>query len=157
MFYTVGEVAKQMDVPASTLRFYDKEGLLPFVERSGGGIRMFKESDMEFLKIISCLKKAGLRVKDIRLFIQMVMEGDETIPERLALFERQRREVKRQIEELEETLQTLNYKCWYYETAQRMGSTKAVDEIAPEQIPKELRAAKKRLKNGSAAEEGGVM
>ena len=154
MFYTVGEVAKQMDVPASTLRFYDKEGLLPFVERSGGGIRMFKESDVEFLKIISCLKKTGLRVKDIRLFIQMVMEGDETIPRRLELFERQRREVKRQMEELEETLHTLDYKCWYYETAQRLGSTKAVDEFSPDQIPEELRAAKERLKNGIGTEEG---
>lgn len=154
MFYTVGEVAKQMDVPASTLRFYDKEGLLPFVERSGGGIRMFKESDVEFLKIISCLKKAGLRVKDIRLFIQMVMEGDETIPKRLELFERQRREVKRQMEELEETLHTLDYKCWYYETAQRLGSTKAVDGFSLDQIPEELRTAKKRLKNGIGTEEG---
>ena len=57
MIYTVGEMAKMLDVPASTLRYYDKEGLLPFVERSPGGIRMFRESDYSWLKIISCLKK----------------------------------------------------------------------------------------------------
>ena len=57
MIYTVGEMAKMLDVPASTLRYYDKEGLLPFVERSPGGIRMFQESDYGWLKIISCLKK----------------------------------------------------------------------------------------------------
>lgn len=57
MFYTVGEMAKRMGVAASTLRYYDKEGLLPFVERSDGGIRMFKDSDMESLAMIECLKK----------------------------------------------------------------------------------------------------
>lgn len=49
MVYTVGEMAKLLEVPASTLRYYDKEGLLPFVERSSGGIRMFQESDFEWL------------------------------------------------------------------------------------------------------------
>lgn len=59
MFYTIGEMAKKMGVAPSTLRYYDKEGLLPFVERSGGGIRMFKGEDIEWLSIIECLKKDG--------------------------------------------------------------------------------------------------
>ena len=50
MVYTVGEMAKLLDIPASTLRYYDKEGLLPFVERSSGGIRLFRESDFEWLR-----------------------------------------------------------------------------------------------------------
>ena len=49
MVYTVGEMAKLLDIPASTLRYYDKEGLLPFVERSSGGIHLFRESDFEWL------------------------------------------------------------------------------------------------------------
>ena len=60
MYYTVGETACRLGVAASTLRYYDKEGLLPFVERSSGGIRMFKESDFEWLSIIECLKKADI-------------------------------------------------------------------------------------------------
>ena len=60
MMYTVGEMAKLLNIPGSTLRYYDKEGLLPFVERSSGGIRMFQEKDYEWLKVISCLKKAGM-------------------------------------------------------------------------------------------------
>ena len=59
MVYTVGEMARRLEVSASTLRYYDKEGLLPFVERSSGGIRMFRESDFEWLQIIGCMKKAG--------------------------------------------------------------------------------------------------
>ena len=54
MIYTVGEMAQKLGVPASTLRYYDKEGLLPFVERSSGGIRMFRETDFEWLQVIRC-------------------------------------------------------------------------------------------------------
>ena len=64
--YTVGEMAKMLGVPASTLRYYDKEGLLPFVGRSAGGIRMFRESDLEWLRIIGCMKKAGMSIRAIR-------------------------------------------------------------------------------------------
>ena len=84
MLYTVGEIAKKMNVAASTLRYYDKEGLLPFVERSESGIRMFKDSDMEWLAIIECLKKTGMPIKEIKKFIDWCMEGDATIDQRLA-------------------------------------------------------------------------
>ncbi len=58
MTYTVGQMAKMLGLAGSTLRYYDKEGLLPFVERSSGGIRMFREKDYEWLQIIECLKKS---------------------------------------------------------------------------------------------------
>ena len=70
MIYTVGEMAQKLGVPASTLRYYDKEGLLPFVERSSGGIRMFRENDFEWLQVIRCMKKAGMSIKDIRQYIK---------------------------------------------------------------------------------------
>lgn len=57
MSHTVGEMAKILNVAPSTLRYYDREGMLPFIERSGGGIRMFKDEDFEWLMIIDCLKK----------------------------------------------------------------------------------------------------
>ena len=59
MLYTIGEMSKKLGIPASTLRYYEKEQLLPCVERTTGGIRMFKESDLEFLRIVNCLKKPG--------------------------------------------------------------------------------------------------
>ena len=66
MVYTVGEMAKKIGVAPSTLRYYDKEGLLPFVERSGGGMRMFMDSDLDWLRIIECLKRTGMPIKEIR-------------------------------------------------------------------------------------------
>ena len=70
MIYTVGEMAKRIGVAPSTLRFYDKEGLLPFVERSEGGIRVFKDADYEWLQVIGCLKKTGMPLKDIKELLQ---------------------------------------------------------------------------------------
>lgn len=100
MVYTVGEMAKLLGVAASTLRYYDKEGLLPFVERSSGGIRMFRESDIEWLQVIGCMKKAGMSIKDIRRYIEMALQGDDTIDSRLAMFQRQQEVLKQQMAEL---------------------------------------------------------
>ena len=80
----------RLDVPASTLRFYDKEGLLPFVERLPGGIRMFQDTDLEWLQITCCMKKAGMSIRDIRQYIEQAQRGDDTIVLRLAMFRRQR-------------------------------------------------------------------
>ena len=145
MMYTVGEMAKLLGIPSSTLRYYDKEGLLPFVERSAGGIRMFHEKDYEWLQVIGCLKKAGMSLKDIKQYIQLAMEGDDTIDERLELFYRQRRLLQAQMEELQHTLDVLDYKCWYYETAKEAGSTQALQTLSPDNIPPQFRKVKKEL------------
>ena len=123
MTYTVGQMAKMLGLAGSTLRYYDKEGLLPFVERSSGGIRMFREKDYEWLQIIECLKKAGMSIKDIKKYIVLLQQGDSTIQERLELFQHQRTVLLEQMASLQQTLNTLDYKCWYYETALKAGTT----------------------------------
>ena len=145
MTYTIGDMAQKLNVAPSTLRYYDKEGLLPFVERSNGGVRIFKDEDYAFLKIIHCLKASGMQIKDIREFISLVMQGDETIEARLELFKKRRSELEKQMADLTETLEALNYKCWYYEKAKNLGSTKAVDELPDSALPEELRAVRTRL------------
>ncbi len=139
MLYTVGEMAKKLNVAPSTLRYYDKEGLLPFVERSDGGIRMFKDEDFEWLHIIECLKKTGMSIKDIKTFIDWCIEGDSTIEQRLQLIDRQREAVQSQITQMQETLKTLDYKHWYYETAKAAGTCKIHETMKPEDIPEEFR------------------
>ena len=146
MFYTVGEMAKRLGVPASTLRYYDKEGLLPFVERSKSGIRMFRESDFEWLKVIGCLKKTGMPLAEIRCFIEMAMKGDETIEDRLELILRQKQSVEEQIDELNRTLEILEFKEWYYQTAKKAGTTAVPREMSPEKLPERFRETRKRLR-----------
>ncbi len=146
MAYTVGEMAKRLDVPASTLRYYDKEGLLPFVARSPGGMRMFQDADLEWLKVIGCLKKAGMSIKNIRVYIELAMQGDETIDQRLELFRNQREVLRNRLAELQETMETLEYKCWFYETAQEAGTVAAPQNMTVEDIPEEHRETYRRLK-----------
>lgn len=147
MVYTIGEVAKIMNLNPSTLRYYDKEGLLPFVERSDGGIRVFKEQDFRWLYIVECLKKSGLSIKDIKNYIDLSFKGDETIIERLELFQNQRKKVLEQMEELQNILDTLDYKCWYYETAKKHGTTKIVQNMPIDEIPEHLRKVKEKMNN----------
>ena len=140
MFYTIGEMARKLNVAPSTLRYYDKEGLLPFVERSSGGIRMFKDEDMEWLRLLGCLKKAGMPLKEIRAFMDWSRQGDATISQRLELIEKQRQSVLDQQKQLEETLLMLDYKRWYYQTAQEAGTCAVHDSLTPEQVPERFRA-----------------
>lgn len=153
MVYTVGEMARLLDVSASTLRYYDKEGLLPFVERSSGGIRMFKDSDYEWLQVIGCLKRAGMSIRDIRQYILLAMQGDSTIDGRLNLFYAQRERLMDQMAQLQQTLDTLNYKCWYYEQAKEKGSTKAVSAMCVHEVPQQYQNALKRLKDVPGSKE----
>lgn len=143
MFYTVGEMAKKIGVASSTLRYYDKEGILPFIERSAGGKRIFKDSDMEWLSIIECLKKTGMPIKEIKKFVDWCIEGDSTIDKRLALIDKQRDEVLNQMEQLKSTLETLDYKHWYYETAKKAGTCDVHKNMKPEDIPERFRNRKK--------------
>lgn len=150
MPYTVGEMAKQIGVAPSTLRYYDKEGLLPFVERSGGGIRLFKDSDREWLAVIECLKKTGMPIREIKRFVDLCREGDATIDERLQLIKRRRDAVLKQMESLNETLSLLEYKLWYYETAKKAGTCSIHDEN--EEIPARFRAVREKAKGKDFSE-----
>ncbi len=139
MFYTIGETAKMMGVAPSTLRYYDKEGLLPFVERSQSGLRMFKNSDIEWLKIIECLKKTGMSIKDIKQFVLCAIDGDSTIDERLDILTCHRDNVKRQLNEIIEHLDLIEYKIWYYTTAKEAGTCAIIPTIPASSVPEKLR------------------
>lgn len=147
MTYTIGEIAKRLNISPSALRYYDKEGLLPFIKRSESGIRIFTDEDYGSLKLIHCLKSSGMQIKDIREFMALVIQGDETIGARLELFQKRRDELEQQMHNLEETLAMINYKCWYYETAKALGSTAAVNSLPDEAVPMELRSIKAKLKS----------
>lgn len=117
MNYTIGEVAKKMGISTHTLRYYDKMGLLPFVERDAVGSRVFKEKDFLMLNTIHCLKKTGMDLKEIKQYIDWCDQGMETVEDRHKLFLDKRKAVLAEIKELEKTLETIDYKCDFYENA----------------------------------------
>ncbi|MET3942180.1 DNA-binding transcriptional MerR regulator [Paenibacillus sp. PvP094] len=122
MTYSISEVAKELNLTVYTLRYYDKEGLMPFVERTPSGVRKFKESDIDFLKIIQCLKLTGMPIKDIKDFIEWCSEGDSTLQERYDMFIERKASVEAQMEELRKTMEVIEHKCAYYKTAIAAGT-----------------------------------
>ena len=138
--YTIGQVSEMFSLPISTLRYYDKEGLFPQMERSSG-IRRFSERELEALRVIECLKRSGLEIKEIKQFMQWCAEGSSTYPQRHELFVQQMETVKAEMSRLEKTLDMLRFKCWYYEQAIKDGSEDAISAMIPNDLPEDIRRA----------------
>ena len=137
MVYTVGEMAKLLDIPASTLRYYDKEGLFPNLTRTSGA-RRFGEQELEALRVIECLKRSGLEIREIRQFMEWCAQGSDTYPQRHALFVRQAERVEAEIASLQKSLDMIRFKCWYYEQAMRDGSEDRVHAMLPDHLPADI-------------------
>jgi DNA-binding transcriptional MerR regulator len=120
--YSISEVANELNLTVYTLRYYDKEGLLPFVERTSSGTRLFKESDIDALKIIECLKSTGMPIKEIKSFIDWCSDGDSTLQQRYDMFLERKTIVEAQLKELKKTMEVIEHKCMYYKTALDAGT-----------------------------------
>ena len=136
--YTIGQISEMFNLPISTIRYYDREGLFPNMARQSG-IRQFGDGEIEALRVIECLKASGLEIKDIKLFMRWTTEGSATYPQRRQLFETRKAAVEKEIDSLQKTLDMLRYKCWYYETAIRDGNEDRINEMLPDGLPPEVR------------------
>lgn len=134
MEYSIGEVAKILGITPSTLRYYDKEGLLPLVNRTPSGIRTFNQDDLGLLRLVQCLKASGLSIKDIKQFVDWTLLGDETIEERRDMFHRQKAHMEKKMAEMEKTYNAILYKCWFYETACNEGTTDFDHSLTPQKV-----------------------
>lgn len=124
-------------LPVSTLRYYDKEGLFPNMERVSG-IRKFSDKELETLRVIECLKKSGLEIKDIKQFMEWCSQGSSTYSKRRELFERQKENIECRISHLEQALDMIKFKCWYYDTAIADGNEDRLKEMIPNALPPEI-------------------
>lgn len=128
MSYSISQAAKRTGLTEHTLRYYEKEGLLPFIERTASGIRDFKENDFEWLSLITCLKQSGMPVKQIKEFIDLCLQGDDTLQDRLDIFKKHKESVEAKMEELTRHMQKIDYKIWYYTNAVEAG-TEAIHKV----------------------------
>lgn len=135
--YNIGEVSKMFNIPVSTLRYYDQEGLFPDLKKESG-IRKFSEVDIETLRVIECLKKTGLEIKDIKQFMLWCKEGSSTFDKRLDLFKRQKEKILEEIKILHKTLSMIEYKCFYYETAKEHGE-EYIKNLKIEDLPEDIK------------------
>lgn len=126
MSYTIAQAARMTGLSPSAIRYYDKEGLLPQVERKNG-IRMFSDMDIRWLHLLTCLENTGMPIKRIREYAEMAQQGDETLKERQLLIQEQRQFVQDQMDQLMYYMQELDFKDWYYKKALSLGSESKLD------------------------------
>lgn len=138
--YTIGQVSEMFSLPISTLRYYDKQGLFPGLERTSG-IRQFGEREIETLRLIECLKKSGLEIRDIKQFIDWCQQGEATYERRRELFARQKETVEKEIDRLNQVRDMLTFKCWFYEQAIQHGSDAPARALLPDRLPEDIQRA----------------
>ncbi len=113
--YTIKEVADKMDVSEHTLRFWAKSGFFPFVKRDENNIRQFSENDLDWVKIVKCLRSVGTENKAIKRYIDLCIKGDSTIPERYKIIQDTKNKALAQMRNLQKQLELLNYKENFYQ------------------------------------------
>ena len=126
MSYTISEASEKTGLPPSTIRFYDKEGLLPNIKRKNG-IRVFEDMDLRLMGLLTCLKNTGMPIKRIRDYVELTTQGDASLQKRYEIIKEQRQFVLDQIEQLEYYLEELDFKDWYYNKALAAGSESAIN------------------------------
>ena len=134
----IGETAKLTGLSISTLRYYDKHGLFPNLSRSSSGVRTFSKSDLETLKMIDCLKTSGMKISEIKQFIEWCSLGDKTIENRLNMFYEQEKNINAQIDALNKSLKLIKFKQWYYETAKKDGTVETVKNMSLNDMPEKI-------------------
>lgn len=144
MEYSIGEVSEIKDIPISTLRYYDRKGMFPGIKRGNGGIRYFSEEELDALEIIECLKKSGLSIQEITQFLNWCQEGDASLEKRCNFFHERLEAVNKQMADLQNTINTIKFKCWYYETALAAGKESAPHEVPDDELPAHVRQYRKR-------------
>lgn len=128
MSYSIKEVATMMNVTSSTLRYWDSEGLLPNVAKINGR-RVFEDKDFKWLRVLNCMKNINMPIKKIREYVELAKKGDSTLQARYEMILAQKKEIQKQIDDLNNCLKEFEYKEWYYETAIKAGTEKAVENV----------------------------
>lgn len=121
MEYSIKEMSEKTGLSIPTLRFYDKERLFPNLERKSSNYRTFTDSELDVVKIIKCFKKAGLSLKEIKHYMELVKEGPATFEERLKMMQEQLELLLREKEELEKSISLVKRKIMYYDEAVKTG------------------------------------
>jgi DNA-binding transcriptional MerR regulator len=113
----ISEVSQQCDLSLDTLRYYERIGLLPPVNRSDSGIRDYNELDVRRVEFIKCMRSAGLPIEVLIEYFKLVQQGERTIDARKQILVEQRAQLIARMEEMQKTLDLLNYKISVYEDA----------------------------------------
>jgi DNA-binding transcriptional MerR regulator len=122
MAYTIREVSQLTGIPASTLRYYETESILPPIQRSKSGQRVYTDDDLECIGVISCLKATDMPMSDVKRFIQLCQSGDETLEERRKIVVNHKRKMDERLVQFMKNMKHIDYKIAYYNAACKAGT-----------------------------------
>ena len=123
MTYTIKEFSRKVDVSPSTLRYYEKEGLLPLSKRRNNSHRIYNDNDIPWIRLICCLRSTGMSVSDLKHYADLCEQGDSTAQQRKQIILGQKQKLEKQLEEVKNHLELINFKLNLY------------DEIISKQVP----------------------
>ncbi|TXJ61311.1 MerR family transcriptional regulator [Brachyspira aalborgi] len=112
---TIAEVSKKVNLSADTLRYYERIGLIPEVNRTESGIRNYTEEDLGWIEFSKCMRNAGMSIEALIEYIKLYKKGDATLEARKQLLISQKDVIKERLEEIQNTFDRINYKIKNYE------------------------------------------
>ncbi|MDN3955549.1 MerR family transcriptional regulator [Sporolactobacillus laevolacticus] len=121
--YTIGQIAEKTHLSIHTLRYYEKEGIVPFIKRTESGIRIYEEEHIDWFKFLNCLRKTGMSITRLKDFSDLTLQGDETIDQRIQILEQQRKFIEGQIEILMSYIEMINFKTEMYSKQKKESKT----------------------------------
>ncbi|NBD27482.1 MerR family transcriptional regulator [Paenibacillus glycinis] len=119
MPFSIKEASQRLGCPAHTIRYYEKEGLLPFIERDEQGNRVFEERDLDWMRLMTCFRATGMKVADLKQIVDLALLGESTIPQRQAILEAHKEELRRRQADLDVAFEAVNRKLTVYDEIAR--------------------------------------
>lgn len=114
--FTVRQMAEMIRISEHTVRYYDKMGLFPFVERDANNIRLFSLADAFFGRAVTCFREIGMPIQECRRFIELTLQGDKTVPQRAEILRAQEEMLTQQLRKLQNNLNNIHYKKLFFES-----------------------------------------
>lgn len=115
MLYSMKQTCKKVGMTYEALKFYCNQGLVPNVKRDKNNYRVFDEHDIEWIKGLTCLKRCGMSLEDMNIYLTLCLQGKSTIPERKAILEKQRKQLVEKMQNLQEDIAFIDWKQGYYD------------------------------------------
>lgn len=119
MVFTIKEASERLGCPAHTIRFYEKEGLLPYIKRDKNGNRLFEQEHLDWIRLMTCFRATGMKLSLLKEMVNLALDGDSTIPQRKAILNRYKEDLFRRQNELAEALDAVNNKLSIYEDIEK--------------------------------------
>ena len=113
--YTMMQVCRELDMTYQTLKFYSNVGLVPNVKRDGNNRRIFDEKDMKWIKDLTCLKKCGMSIQEMKDYLELCLQGESTIIQRKEMLAKKQEALRFSLKELEDSIAYIDWKQNFYD------------------------------------------